>query len=56
MRAPQSDTAGMIRFRAQDLRDMRSITVVSAEGKERVLTDAEMQEMLTSYQLNLRWD
>lgn len=31
-------------------------TNVSEEGKERDLTDSEMHELLSTYQLNLRWD
>jgi hypothetical protein len=54
--APESDASGTIRFRDEDLREMRSLTVVSEEGKERDLTDREMRELLTTYQLNLRWD
>jgi hypothetical protein len=54
--APESDTSGMIRFREEDLRVMRSLTVVSEEGKERNLTDSEMRELLLAYELNLRWD
>ncbi len=53
--APESDPAGTIRFRAEDLREMGRITVVSAEGKERKLTDAEMRELLSVYQLDLKW-
>ena len=56
IRAPESDASGTIRFREEDLRKMRSLTVVSQEGKERNLTDSEMRELLTTYQLNLRWD
>ena len=54
--APESDASGAIRFRDEDLRKMRSLTVVSEDGKERNLTDSEMRELLTTYQLNLRWD
>ena len=54
--APESDVWGIIGFRSEDLREMRSISVVSAEGKERVLTNSEMHDLLTSYQVNLRWD
>jgi hypothetical protein len=53
--APESDMVGTIRFRGEDLREMRSITVVNAEGKERDLTRSEMKELLSTYQLNLRW-
>jgi hypothetical protein len=56
VRAPKSDASGTIRFRSEDLREMRSLTVTSEEGKERNLTDREMRELLTTYQLNLRWD
>jgi hypothetical protein len=56
IRAPESDVSGMIRFREGDLRVMRSLTVVSADGKERNLTDSEMHDLLSTYQLNLRWD
>jgi hypothetical protein len=56
IRAPKSDVSGQIRFRAEDLRQMRSITVVSAQGKKRDLTDSEMRELLLTYQVNLRWD
>jgi hypothetical protein len=55
IRAPESDAVGTIRFRGEDLHEMRSITVVSAEGKERDLTDSEMHELLSTYQVNLRW-
>jgi hypothetical protein len=56
IRAPESDASGTIRFREQDLRLMRSITVVNEQGKERDLTDAEMHDLLTSYQLDLQWN
>jgi hypothetical protein len=56
IRAPESDAAGTIRFRAEDLREMRSLTVVSIEGKERNPTDAEMHDLLSTYRVNLRWD
>ncbi len=54
--APESDASGTIRFREEDLRGMRSLTVVSQQGKERDLTDSEMHELLSTYELNLRWD
>jgi hypothetical protein len=56
IRAPESDASGTIRFREQDLREMRSLSVVRADGKERNLTDSEMHDLLTTYRLNLRWD
>ena len=56
IRAPASDASGTIRFREGDLRVMRSLTVVSAEGKERDLTDSEMHDLLSNYQVDLRWD
>jgi hypothetical protein len=56
IRAPESDSSGTIRFREQDLREMRSLTVVSKEGKERNLTDSEMRDLLLTYELNLHWD
>jgi hypothetical protein len=56
MRAPESDESGTIRFREEDLRVMRSFTVVSQEGKERNLTDPEMHQLLSTYELNVRWD
>jgi len=56
IRAPESDASGTIRFRYEDLRVMRSLTVASEEGKERNLTDPEMREFLSTYELNLRWD
>jgi hypothetical protein len=54
--APESDASGTIRFREEDLREMGSLTVVRADGKERNLTDSEMHDLLTTYQLNLRWE
>jgi hypothetical protein len=56
IRAPESDATGTIRFREGDLRGMRSITVVDADGKERNLTDSEMHDLLTTHHLGLRWD
>lgn len=53
--APESDSVGTIRYRGEDLREMRSLAVVSAEGRERDLTEAEMRELLSTYQLDLRW-
>jgi len=55
IRAPESDAVGTIRFRVEDLREMRSITIVSAEGKKRDLTDSEMNKLLSSYRLDLKW-
>lgn len=53
---PESDASGVFGFRYQDLRSLRSLTVVDKDGKERNLTDSEMRELLTTYRLNLRWD
>jgi len=52
---PESDGMGVIRFRQQDLREMRSLTAVSAEGQKRDLTDSEMNELLTVHRLHLVW-
>jgi len=54
--AAESDTSGTIRFRSEDLRMMRSIAVVSAEGKERNLTEPELRDLLSNYQVSLGWD
>ena len=56
LRAPESDASGIIRFREKDLRGMRSLTVVSRDGKDRNLTDLEMRELLMTYQLSLQWN
>lgn len=56
IRATESDASGQMRFRAEDLRRMRSITVVNADGTKRDLTNPEMRELLLTYQLNFRWD
>jgi len=54
--APESDAYGTIRFRGEDLRVMRSLTVVSESGKERDLTDSELIQLLSNYGVSLRWD
>lgn len=51
--APESDESGVVRFRARDLRELGSITVIDAEGNKRELTDGEMRELLTTYRLKL---
>jgi len=45
-----------IRFREEDLRVMRSLTVVRAGGRERNLTHSGMHDLLATYQPDLRWD
>ena len=55
IRAPESNESGVVRFRARDLRELGSITVIDAEGNQRELTDLEMRELLTTYRLNLVW-
>ena len=52
----ESGAAGTIRFRERDLREMRSITAVKADGTERALIDSEMRQLLTTYNLTVRWD
>ena len=53
--APESNASGVIRFRNNDLRRLGCITLVNAEGNKRDLTDPEMRELMTAYQLNLLW-
>ncbi|HXZ80785.1 MAG TPA: hypothetical protein VEG30_12695 [Terriglobales bacterium] len=55
LRAPEADRSGTIRFRERDLRELRSITIVDAQGRKRDLTDSEMRELLTTYQLGVAW-
>ena len=52
---PASDSMGVMRFRENDLREMRSLTVVSAAGQERNLTRAELSELLTKHRIHLVW-
>ena len=54
--APESDSSGLIRFRAEDLRMMESLTAVDEHGSERQLTHSEMRELLTTYRLELAWE
>lgn len=56
IRAPESDSSGTIRFREEDLRELRSITVVSKDGKERNLTGPEMRDLLLTCELSLIWN
>lgn len=53
--ALEFDGAGVIRFRYEDLREMRNLILVNAAGQERYLTDAEMKELLATHQLHLVW-
>jgi len=51
--APESDEAGVMRFRYSDLRVLESITVIDARGNKRSLTKPELRELLTNYHLDL---
>jgi hypothetical protein len=53
--APESNVLGVIRFRHEDLREMRSLTLVNAGGQRRDLTDSEMNELFRTHQLHLVW-
>jgi hypothetical protein len=53
--APESNVLGVIRFRHEDLREMRSLTLVNAGGQKRDLTDSEMNELFRTHQLHLAW-
>jgi hypothetical protein len=53
--ALESNGLGVMHFRHEDLREMRSLTLVSAGGQKRDLTDSEMNELLTTHQLHLVW-
>lgn len=53
--SPESDSLGVMRFRQQDLREMRSLTLVNAAGQKRSLTGPEMKELLTTHRLHLVW-
>lgn len=55
VQAPESSALGVIRFRQQDLRETRSLTLVNAEGKHRKLTESEMNELLTEHRIRLVW-
>lgn len=50
-----SDSSGVIHFRSQDLREMRSITVVNDKGQKRELNQTEMRELMTRHRLSLTW-
>ena len=49
------DRSGSFRFRAHDLRQWRSLSVVSGDGTERKLTDDEMRELLTTHHVKVSW-
>lgn len=50
----KSSRGDAIRFRVQDLREMRSLSVVSSDGKTiRDLTTPEMRKLLTTHHLVL---
>lgn len=51
----ESDESGVIAFHSQDLRELRTITVVGAAGQKRNLTNPEMRELLTAHRLHLTW-
>jgi len=55
IRAPESNGLGVIRFRERDLRELRSVTIINAQGSKRDLTDSEMRELLTTFRLNVTW-
>jgi hypothetical protein len=48
--------AGVLRFRARDLREMEHVTLVDSEGDERALTEAEMRELLTAHHVTIAWN
>jgi hypothetical protein len=49
------DASGSFRFRAQDLRQEQSMSVVNGDGTERKLTDGEMRELLTTHHVDVAW-
>jgi hypothetical protein len=53
--APASNEAGAIRFRARDLREMRSLTLVGEQGRKRALTSSELRELMLVHRLRLIW-
>lgn len=55
VQGPASDEHGVLRFRHQDLRAERSLTLVNASGQTRDLSTQEMSQLLTSHRLDLVW-
>ena len=56
LNAPGSDSAGLLRFHTDDLRNMQNLTAIDEQGNEREFTELEMRELLTSYRLELTWE
>ncbi len=52
---PRAISSGTVRFRSQDLREMRSITLVDTAGQKRTLTQAEMRQLLTRHLVRVVW-
>jgi hypothetical protein len=50
-----SDSAGVLHFRTEDLRAMRTIRLVDAQGKVRNLDNEEMRTLLTAHESTIVW-
>jgi hypothetical protein len=55
MSGDAADASGQMQFKNQDLRSMRTITVVNTNGAERPLSKSEMGELMTAGKLTLIW-
>ncbi len=49
------DASGQMQFKIQDLRSMRTITVVNTNGAERQLSKSEMRQLMTAGKLAFIW-
>jgi len=50
-----TDAAGVVRFREQDLRRLRNVSLTDSAGRSMYLSQAEMRDLLTSGRVSVEW-
>ena len=55
LRGAVSDHSGLLRFESLDLRSMEKIRVVNAAEEERVLSESDLRQLMTTRRLTFTW-
>jgi hypothetical protein len=55
LKGAASSRSGLLRFDNQDLRSMEKITLTSATGEERTLSESDLLQLMTTHRLAFTW-
>ena len=55
LKGAASSRSGLLRFDNQDLRSMEKITLTSATGEERALSESDLLQLMTTHRLAFTW-